>query len=90
MTRNSRKTNVPTVARLHFKDGTTQERPITNRGCSVGLTNCFIALVDENQNTTNYLVFVKTPKISIRWLPSMMRLTSLRLPNPMTFLIERQ
>ena len=44
----------PTVARLHFKDGTTQERPITDAWMFGRFDQLFYTLVDENGNTRNY------------------------------------
>ncbi|HEX8249180.1 MAG TPA: hypothetical protein VF599_13465 [Pyrinomonadaceae bacterium] len=48
------KKQLPTVARLHFKDGTTQERPLTNQWMFGRFDQQFYRLVDENQNTTNF------------------------------------
>jgi hypothetical protein len=47
------KKQLPTVARLHFKDGTTQERPLTNQWMFGRFDQQFYSLVDDNQNTTN-------------------------------------
>jgi hypothetical protein len=48
------KKQLPTVARLHFKDGTTQERPLTNQWMFGRFDQLFYRLVDENQNATNF------------------------------------
>ncbi len=47
------KKQLPTVTRLHFKDGTIQERPLTNQWMFGRFDQLFYSLVDENQNTTN-------------------------------------
>ena len=56
------KKQLPTVARLHFKDGTTQERPLTNQWMFGRFDQLFYSLVDENQNTTNFFELRQNPK----------------------------
>jgi hypothetical protein len=52
----------PTVTRLHFKDGTIQERPVANQWMFGRFDQLFYSLVDENQNTTNFFKLRQNPK----------------------------
>lgn len=47
------KNQSPTIARLHFKDGTIQERSVTNQWMFGRVDQLFYRLVDENGNTRN-------------------------------------
>jgi hypothetical protein len=47
------KKQLPTVAKLHFKDGSVQERPLTNVAFFSLFDEMFYQLVDENGNVTN-------------------------------------
>jgi hypothetical protein len=52
----------PTVARLHFKDGTIQERPVANQWMFGRVDQLFYSLVDENQKVTNLFKLRQNPK----------------------------
>ncbi len=56
------KKQLPTVARLHFKDGTTQERPLTDQWMFGRFDQLFYSLVDDNQNTRNLFKLRQNPK----------------------------
>jgi hypothetical protein len=47
------KNQSPIIAHLHFKDGTIQERPVTNQWMFGRFDQLFYRLVDENGNTRN-------------------------------------
>ena len=55
------KKQLPTVARLHFKDGTTQDRPLTNQWMFGRFDQLLYSLVDENQKTTNLFSLRQNP-----------------------------